>query len=99
MLRKTALGLIAAASLGAAALVPSAASAHGFHGGWGHHGWGPRGPFDPDDPRVGTWLDRDVPPAFQPMLEAWHRKAHGQPDAAPSQPPAAGGQPDASPRP
>jgi hypothetical protein len=40
MLRKTALGLIAAASLGAAALVPSAASAHGFHGGWGHHGWG-----------------------------------------------------------
>ena len=39
MLRKTALGLIAAASLGAAALVPSAASAHGFHGGWGHHGW------------------------------------------------------------
>ena len=40
MLRKTTLGLIAAASLGAAALVPSAASAHGFHGGWGHHGWG-----------------------------------------------------------
>ena len=40
MLRKTALGLIAAASLGAAALVPSAASAHGFHGGWGHHSWG-----------------------------------------------------------
>jgi Spy/CpxP family protein refolding chaperone len=40
MLRKTALGLIAAASLGAAALVPSAVSAHGFHGGWGHHGWG-----------------------------------------------------------
>jgi Spy/CpxP family protein refolding chaperone len=40
MLRKTALGLIAAASLGAAALVPSAASAHAFHGGWGHHGWG-----------------------------------------------------------
>lgn len=39
MLRKVTLGLIAAASIGAAALAPSAASAHGFHGGW-HHGWG-----------------------------------------------------------
>jgi hypothetical protein len=38
MLRKVTLGLIAAASLGAAALIPSAASAHGFHH-WGH-GWG-----------------------------------------------------------
>ena len=38
MLRKVTLGLIAAASLGAAALAPSAASAHGFHH-WGH-GWG-----------------------------------------------------------
>jgi hypothetical protein len=40
MLRKVTLGLIAAASLGAAALAPSAASAGGFyHGHWGH-GWG-----------------------------------------------------------
>jgi hypothetical protein len=38
MLRKVSLGLIAAASLGAAALAPSAASAHGIHH-WGH-GWG-----------------------------------------------------------
>ena len=38
MLRKITLGLIAAASLTAAALAPSAASAHGFHH-WGH-GWG-----------------------------------------------------------
>jgi hypothetical protein len=38
MLRKVTLGLIAAASLGAAALAPTAASAGGFH--WGHHGWG-----------------------------------------------------------
>ena len=38
MLRKVTLGLIAAASLGAASLAPSAASAHGFHHGWG---WGP----------------------------------------------------------
>jgi len=43
MLRKVALGLIAAASLSIAALAPGSASAHGFHGGggWGHHGgWG-----------------------------------------------------------
>ncbi|SFL55198.1 hypothetical protein SAMN03159423_2424 [Bradyrhizobium sp. NFR13] len=40
MFRKVTLGLIAAASLGAAALTPSAASAHGWHiGGW-HGGWG-----------------------------------------------------------
>ena len=38
MLRKVTLGLIAAASLGAAALAPTAASAGGFHH-WGH-GWG-----------------------------------------------------------
>jgi hypothetical protein len=37
MFRKVTLGLIAAASLGAAALAPGSASAHGFHGGWG---WG-----------------------------------------------------------
>jgi hypothetical protein len=39
MLRKLTLALIAAASLGAAALAPSAASAGGFHHwgpGWGH---------------------------------------------------------------
>ena len=42
MFRKVTLGLIAAASLGAAALAPGSASAHGFHGGWGwgHGGWG-----------------------------------------------------------
>ena len=37
MLRKVTLGLIAAASLGAAALAPTAASAGGIHFG---HGWG-----------------------------------------------------------
>ena len=36
MLRKFTLGLIAAAALSFAALAPSAASAHGMHGGWGH---------------------------------------------------------------
>lgn len=42
MLRKVTLALIAAASLGAAALAPAPASAggfhHGWHGGW-HNGW------------------------------------------------------------
>ncbi|WP_257168255.1 sulfur globule protein precursor [Bradyrhizobium sp. SRS-191] len=42
MLRKLSLIVAAAVSLGAAALVPTAASAH-WHGGWGgggwHHGW------------------------------------------------------------
>jgi len=43
MFRKLALCLIAAASLGVAALAPTAASAGGFHGHpWGHHHyWGP----------------------------------------------------------
>ena len=42
MLRKVTLGLIAAAFLGAVALAPGSASAHGFHGGWswGHGGYG-----------------------------------------------------------
>lgn len=46
MYRKLALGLVAAASLTAAALAPTGASAHGWHGhhhhGWGHH-YGHRG--------------------------------------------------------
>jgi hypothetical protein len=41
MLRKTTLALVAAASLSAMALAPTAASAHpgwgGWGGGWGHH--------------------------------------------------------------
>jgi hypothetical protein len=45
MFRKLSLAAVAAVSLGAAALAPTAASAHwngyggGWHGGW-HHGWG-----------------------------------------------------------
>jgi len=41
MLRKTILALAATAALGAAALVPTAASAH-WNGGWHHGFWGPR---------------------------------------------------------
>jgi hypothetical protein len=40
MLRKLTLGLVAAASLGATALAPSAASAHPWGGGWGGGGFG-----------------------------------------------------------
>ena len=45
MLRKLSLVAVAAASLGAAALAPTSASAWGggwHHGGWhhGYHGWG-----------------------------------------------------------
>lgn len=43
MLRKFTLALVAAASLGAMALAPTAASAHWKGGGWGghHHHFGP----------------------------------------------------------
>ena len=43
MLRKLSLVAVAAASLGAAALAPTSASAwggHGWHGGWHGGGWG-----------------------------------------------------------
>jgi len=39
MFRKLSLAAIAVASLGAAALAPTSASAHWHGGGW-HHGWG-----------------------------------------------------------
>jgi hypothetical protein len=48
MLRKLSLVAVAAASLGAAALAPTSASAWGgywhpgWHGGYYHQGWGPR---------------------------------------------------------
>jgi len=47
MFSKLTIALAAAATLGAIALAPTAASAKpfGFHGGWGggfHHHWGPR---------------------------------------------------------
>ena len=47
MLRKLGLVAVAAASLAAAALAPTSASAfggHGWHGGWHGGGWGWHGP-------------------------------------------------------
>jgi len=40
MIRKSILAVAAIATLGAAALAPTSASAWGKGGGWGHHGWG-----------------------------------------------------------
>ena len=39
MYRKITLGLLAAASIGATALLPTAASAHPMGWGWGYGGW------------------------------------------------------------
>jgi hypothetical protein len=47
----------------------------GGPGGWGRGGWSDGWSGRPDD----------VPPPFRPMLEAWHRRAHGE---APPDPPA-----------
>jgi hypothetical protein len=48
MIRKLTFAMVATAALGAAALAPTSASAHGWgggwHGGW-HHGWGGPGLF------------------------------------------------------
>ena len=60
MLRKVSLGLIAAASLGAAALAPSAASAGPFHH-W-HHGWGYGVGFGP-----GLYINTGVD-CYQPRM-------------------------------
>ena len=52
----------------------------GGPGGHGHGGWGGRDRGDggdPNGPRSGAWTHDDVPPMFGPMLESWHRRAHG----------------------
>ena len=64
MLRKVSLGLIAAASLAAAALAPSAASAGGLHH-WGHgwgHGYG-YGGFGP-----GLYINTGVSDCYQQRM-------------------------------
>ena len=69
MLRKISLGLLAAASLGVAALAPGSASAHGFHGGWGHHGgWGYGIGFGP-----GLYVNTGVSDCYQQrMIQTRH---------------------------
>jgi Spy/CpxP family protein refolding chaperone len=58
MLRKLSLVAVAAASLGAAALTPTSASAwagHGWHGGWHGGGWGWGGPRFTAAAMYGDW--------------------------------------------
>jgi len=82
MFRKISLALVAAASLGAAALAPTSASAWtgGWHGGW-HHGWhhgwaGPR--FFVGGPAYGygyggCYVRRVVPTPFGPRWRLVNR--------------------------
>jgi hypothetical protein len=79
MLRKLALGLVAAASLSAVALAPSAASAHPWGGGWGwgggfHHFHGFRvgyigGPVYADS---GCYVTRSVPTPYGYRLRTFN---------------------------
>ena len=76
-LRKLSLVAVAAASLGAAALAPTAASAHGWHHGW-NHGWGWGGPrFYVAGPAYygygGCYVRRLVPTPWGPRWQLVNR--------------------------
>lgn len=81
MLRKLSLVAVAAASLGAAALAPTSASAwggHGFHhGGWHHGGWGFGGPRvyvgGPSYAYGGCYVRRLVPTPWGPRWRLVNR--------------------------
>jgi hypothetical protein len=49
--------------------------------GWGHHGW--RGGYGPGGWGYKGTETRDVPPPFEPMLESWHRRMHGEQPSEP----------------
>lgn len=55
-------------------LVAAIARPRGWHGGPGFRGWYGPGPWA----HGGHGGPRDVPPMFEPMLESWHRRAHGE---------------------
>jgi hypothetical protein len=81
MLRKLSLVAVAVASLGAAALAPTSASAwggHGFHhGGWHHGGWGFGGPRvyvgGPSYGYGGCYVRRLVPTPWGPRWRLVNR--------------------------
>jgi hypothetical protein len=81
MLRKLSLVAVAAASLGAAALAPTSASAwggHGFHhGGWHQGGWGFGGPRvyvgGPSYAYGGCYVRRLVPTPWGPRWRLVNR--------------------------
>jgi hypothetical protein len=79
MLRKLGLVVVAAASLGAAALAPTAASAWGggwhgggWHGGW-HRGWGGPGVFVAGYGYGGCYVRRLVPTPWGPRWRLINR--------------------------
>jgi hypothetical protein len=49
---------------------------YGWHGGYGPGPWGWR-----------SGEMRDVPPPFEPMLESWHKRAHGETPSTSQTPP------------
>jgi hypothetical protein len=78
MLRKLSLVAVAAASLGAAALAPTSASAWGGHHGWHHGGWGgPRffvgGPAYYGSGYGGCYVRRLVPTPWGPRWRLVNR--------------------------
>ena len=80
MLRKLSLVVVAAASLGVAALAPTSASAwggHGWHGGWHGGGWGWGGPrFFVGGPAYGyggCYVRRLVPTPWGPRWRLVNR--------------------------
>jgi hypothetical protein len=55
--------------------------------GWGPgwQGWGPGGPKGTGDSGGNAYFTYEVPPPFEPMLERWHQRAHGEtPGGAPA---------------
>ena len=77
MFRKLALGLVAAGSLGIAALAPSAASAHGFHHHWGPGwGWGYGGLYV-NTGVSGCYQERAVPTRHGPRVRIVNVCAYG----------------------
>ena len=76
MLRKLGIALAAAASLGAAALAPTSASAHGWHGGWHRGGWGWGPGFYAAYPYYGyggCWVRRLAPTPWGPRWRVVNR--------------------------
>jgi len=76
MLRKFGIAFVAAASLGAAALAPTSASAWGgWHRGW-HHGWGWGPGFYAAYPYYGyggCWVHRLAPTPWGPRWRVVNR--------------------------
>ena len=62
------------------------AAHHGYGAGFGGPGFGKPGFGGPG--AGGRWSERGLPPMIEEMLNAWHRKAHGEtpPTGGPGEP-------------